>query len=150
MSWLKLYWGWTGRLNRLQFILGSYSLSFVSTLAMMALVPMLAPPAPGGFVANNAAWTVIAITQLVPLPWQLSLFTRRLHDVNLSGRWLLVLPAIVVADLGLIRVWAAFDESVWEMLLFLPMLAGMVLVFFAPGRPEPNRFGAPPRAGWLP
>lgn len=150
MRWLALYWGWTGRLNRLQFFLGTYSLAFVATLAMMALVPMVAPPAPGGFVANNAAWVVITVTQSLPLPWQISIAVRRLHDVNLSALWMLLLPGTVAVDLGLIRVWPGFDDSLWEGLLALPMLAGMLLLFFARGKVQPNRFGAPPRAGWFP
>jgi uncharacterized membrane protein YhaH (DUF805 family) len=89
MEILKSIFNWRGRLHRAGFWLQSVAVWIVFLLASSVFTPTL-----GSWVA----WllTPIALWALV------SIAVRRLHDRNLSGKWLLVILIPIVGALWLV------------------------------------------------
>ena len=73
-----------------------------------------------------------SILMLWPL---VAIYVKRLHDLNLSGWWLLVLPAIM-----LLAGMAGIER--WSLATWL----GVIVLGFVPGVRGDNRFGVDPIA----
>lgn len=151
MSWLRLFWGLHGRLNRRQFWLGNLVISVAATLIMMGLFEAIAPPAPGGGYALDPVM-ILHAANYATLPFGISLVVRRAHDVGRSGWWVIV-PSIVLSCWTWLVVAANLDDNL-EILLMTPAvviaLVILAVLFFGLGTPGPNAYGPPPREGWLP
>jgi uncharacterized membrane protein YhaH (DUF805 family) len=149
LSWLSLYWGWTGRLNRLQFLLGVYSLAIAGTVALFVFLPLVAPPAPGGgYIATREVWALVWTLQTIPAPFQASMAVRRVHDLGLSAVWVLAWFALVVIIL-IFETQNSF-HPLFEILILMPLIVAAFALVFTAGQPQANRFGPPPRGGWVP
>lgn len=73
----------------------------------------------------------------------ISLFVRRLHDLNLSGWWFWLWPAIMVFAFSLGAWDALFVPWAWGGLFLLAVISE-VLVMCIRGTIGPNRFGDDP------
>ncbi len=76
----------------------------------------------------------------------ISLTVRRLHDMDLSGKWFLIVPAGILLTFAI----ATFAPALMAQMLWIPVALVMVLYFvvgFVPGPAGENRFGHafPPR-----
>ncbi|MBR0693031.1 DUF805 domain-containing protein [Bradyrhizobium lablabi] len=125
-----------GRISRQEFRLGYFGLILVDVLIIRTWrnltiprvryynVPDLNPP------LDLAPLLAVLIT-LWPL---VAVLVKRLHDLNVSGWWLLlVLAAPAVADAIHIKIW-------------FPYLLLLAVLGFLPGRSGDNRFGRDPLA----
>lgn len=65
----------------------------------------------------------------------IAIYAKRLHDLNLSAWWLLVLPAVT-----LLALMVGIDQ--WNLSLWLQVM----VLGFVPGMRGDNRFGADPIA----
>lgn len=119
-AWRYFWTRWTfrGRASRSEYWWASFAIWLVAfavgTVLPLALAPMAGE---GGVIAMGVVYVLFSLAVAVP-GW--TLMVRRLHDVGLSGWWLLI---GVVPVVGMI----------------------VLLVFFVlPSRPAPNRFGPVP------
>jgi len=128
MSYIRrLYFSPVGRAGRL-----SYNLFFVVPLFLITMVL--------GFVSprNSQSALVVFVAFLLLVLWPMIVMnTKRLHDVGLSGWWLLVIWG---ASLGLERLLVRYG-NIYGYLVSL--LVG-VLFMALPGTNGPNKYGAKP------
>jgi len=101
-----------------------------------------------GFTGLPIFGLVVGLGLFVP---SLAVAVRRLHDVNLSGWWMLVpvLGITLAAIIGAVLLPMAAGGGAVAAAVVLAVFVGMVVVFARPGTAGPNRFGADPRAGGL-
>jgi uncharacterized membrane protein YhaH (DUF805 family) len=120
-----------GRIGRLRAMAYSFPIMGAAILAGVLGMFMFAksPVASGAFMLLLIAATLYACVRLMVL---------RLHDVNLSGKWILgfVLVAGVAGALQLPGLISAVSVLFW--------LAMTVIYCFIPGNPGDNDFGVPP------
>lgn len=137
---------WDGRIRGGQFLVWTFGVSFLSTLASMALVQAFIPrdPISGGWPADTKFWTVWSAGQLPGWIAIASLVARRLHDLGRSAIWLL--PALAYAAVVKLATlaWPDFYNSPLALAISLPWLAAVIWLIAAPGEPQENRYGAPP------
>ena len=119
----------TGRAGRAEYwwwIL--FSLLMTSGLYFVGLtVPQL------DWLAN--AWAVFSFVIGI------SLTVRRLHDIDMTGKWYLVVPGAIVITL----VLASIAPDATSHILFVPVVLVMIFYFlvgFGPGEAGDNRFGS--------
>jgi len=96
----------------------------------------------------------LQVLAIAPLP---ALAVRRLHDFGFSGRWGLILIALIIRALALDGIGLLAGEDIRSLiegplsyidwLLFLPCIALYVLLLAAPGTRGDNRYGPNPQAG---
>jgi uncharacterized membrane protein YhaH (DUF805 family) len=125
----------SGRLTRQEFWLGSIGL-FAVMVVLIRMLPNLAlhdqaDPMHRAQIDHTMRWS--ALVALVIVFWPLTvIFVKRLHDLNLSGRWMFGLLAIPLV----------------AKTVHLPPLAvvlvAVALIGFIPGTPGNNRFGLDP------
>lgn len=84
------------------------------------------------------------------LPW-VAVYVRRLHDIGLSGYWLLLWPLSYFLLVGIIIMFVFFSDEVTNWPLVYASLALLILVNLAftvlpawKSDPEENRYGPPP------
>jgi uncharacterized membrane protein YhaH (DUF805 family) len=140
-AWLFL--SLRGRVSRQEFWLGYFSLVIVALI----LVHVLPHPDggiyfPPGDTPDNQAWRdeLLGWPEFISLAltWPVvAIYAKRLHDLNLSAWWLLLLPAVT------------FTAGMSELnRLHIVAYGGLLLVLgFLPGGDGPNRFGEDPRGG---
>jgi len=128
----------SGRLSRQEFWLGSIG-SFAVMVVLIRTLPYLAlynqadRPWQGDQIDHTMRWSALAA--LVIVFWPLTvIFVKRLHDLNLSGRWLFGLLAIPLVGKAV---------HVPPLAIFLVAVA---LIGLIPGTSGNNRFGADPLA----
>jgi uncharacterized membrane protein YhaH (DUF805 family) len=163
MGLLSLLFSFHGRINRLQFWLGSLGVAFVViAVTVMTLVSMAASTGPidksgaglAPFLAVIATGALtIAPVWLVGAWCNLALQTKRFHDRGRSGYWTLLplLPAgmSVSTLMGSIATGApleAFAVSGPVLLSWAINLWFFIDLGCLPGTSGPNRFGDPPGA----
>jgi uncharacterized membrane protein YhaH (DUF805 family) len=118
-----------GRLNRIEFLVRSCAI-FITMLAVSVLAI---------FIIH---WGMPALL-FMPL-WIASLFAsiaiqvRRLHDLDLSGWWLLA--SFPMYGVGQILIDS--DVGIGIILGMIVSLAPTIVLFFVPGTKSPNRFDA--------
>ena len=138
---LSLY----GRVSRQEFWLGYVGIVVVALILVQVL------PYPSGalyFISGDAprdeAWRSALLWVGWPeiislaLTWPvIAIFAKRLHDLNLSAWWLLLVPAVT------------FIAGMSELTRLHIVAYGLLLVLlgFLPGSAGPNRFGEDPRGG---
>ena len=107
-----------GRIGRLRYLAFSMVTIILLYLALGVVAAVAIPQGPGGMTAMTAT---VGLLSLASLPIALMFMMQRLHDMNASG-------------------W-------WSVLMFVPIanaLMGLVLLF-APGTRGDNRFGLQPK-----
>lgn len=128
---LRHYADFKGRASRSEFWI-----FFVFVLAIQMLLPAL------------LGWRIGGLVSLLLLVPQLSVAVRRLHDVNCSGKELVV-PFLMLFATGFVAKFPGFLPR-----LVALGVAGTALIFFAAllrhlvkeGSKVPNRYGASPTA----
>ena len=110
-------------------------------------------------IATPLSWTGRAVVSdvvglILALPY-FALFARRLHDMNQSGWWALVLPLAIlislphaIADLTQEGALASARHGItWLGWIGLMIMIALFAMTITPGTIGPNRFGADPREG---
>ena len=137
----QLLFGFGGRLPRLRYFL----LSLIPAIVAFATGIMLAMNAGAGLAVFSQPLLVGCIVLLV-LAWivGLSLTVRRLHDLNLSGWWILAIWIVPAAlEAGAVR-WLNNPQLGSTLSSVVALLIGLWL-WLAPGTRGANRFGPDPR-----
>lgn len=135
---LKRYADFSGRASRSEF--WCFVAFVLLAQALARLLDMMFGR--GGYLPGPVAG-LVALVLLVP---QIAVAVRRLHDVNRSGRELLV-PCVMLIALPLVMAFGGFLPRIIAL-----GYAGMVLLVFAnllqlmlkSGSKIPNRYGASP------
>ncbi len=151
MKLQKILFNFDGRIGRLTYWLAI--LALIVAVQVLTFAPFLIP-------SENAAVFILALTS--QFIWLLSLWpilavgSKRLHDRNKTGWWLLVfwgLPVVLfVGGLSIAlfndpRTGRSGDLSTASILLFaglLPALWGIVELGILPGTRGPNLYGDDP------
>lgn len=157
MNWLRLFFGFKGRINRAQY----WGAGILANVVIYAAMFFVAAPLAGAKSAQDVVGALIGVGLLViPLSilsvWTgLAIQVKRLHDRNRSG-WmslLMFVPMFPAFSSGF-AAGSGGDPAAASAAL-LPMLGLGALIglgFFIdlgclPGTPGPNKYGDPPGAG---
>lgn len=129
-----------GRVSRQEFWLGYFGLVVVALLLVHALPhaegAIYFPP---GDTPDNETWRseLLGWPEFISLAltWPvIAIFAKRLHDLNLSAWWLLLIPAVTFV--------AGMSELTRLHIAAYCLL--LLLLGFLPGSAGPNRFGEDP------
>ena len=137
------YFSFKGRLNRKPFLmrlmmLGAISIFFV--LIVINAEPHLKED-PAHFATNVRKSLVLFWVYYIPLIIaSISLGVRRLHDLNLSGWWMLLGSGALLSTVNTGNT--AIDLAA-AILFYIAQLFNLFLIFFR-GTKGPNRFGEDP------
>ena len=137
----QLLFGFSGRLPRLRYFL----LSLIPAIVAVVAGIFLAMNAGAGLAIFSEPRLVVCAVVFV-LAWivGLSLAVRRLHDLNLSGWWVLaiwIVPSVV--EYGAVR-WLNNPQLGSTLSSVIALLIGLWLCL-APGTRGANAFGPDPR-----
>ena len=134
---LKKYADFKGRASRQEF--WTFFLFVVIAQALAGVVDLL-------FGARSGVFAVLAAVLLfVP---QLAVTVRRLHDVNRSGRELVV-PFLMLLAMPLIVIFRGFIAGIVTIGysgIVLLLFANLLLLLIKQGSSIPNKYGASPKA----
>ncbi|MDN3575630.1 DUF805 domain-containing protein [Chitinimonas viridis] len=119
-----------GRLNRLRYI--AYSTAFLFPLVLAAIL---------GAVALG--WVAIAAMVVLMLVFSLRYMALRLHDIGLSGKWLLLFPLS-----GMMLITGSPKAA---MVVYAIIVLGSLALWVVPGNADTNDYGAPnePNGPWV-
>ena len=135
---LKKYAEFKGRASRAEF--WTFFLFVLIAQAVAGIVDLLF----GGF--RSGAFSLLAgVLLFVP---QLAVTVRRLHDVNRSGRELLV-PFLMLLAMPLFVVFRGFIAGIITLGysgIVLLLFANLLLLLIKQGSSIPNKYGASPKA----
>jgi uncharacterized membrane protein YhaH (DUF805 family) len=132
-----------GRVSRQEFWLGYFGLVVIALILVHALPhPDGGTYFPPGDTPDNETWPdeLLGWPEFISLAltWPvIAIYAKRLHDLNLSARWLLLLPAVTFM--------AGMSELTRLQIVAYGLL--LVLLGFLPGSAGPNRFGEDPLGG---
>jgi uncharacterized membrane protein YhaH (DUF805 family) len=125
-----------GRVSGQEFRLGYFGLLIVNALLIRILYGIAIPPVRyyrGQDVDHTGGWVILMV--LIITLWPLTaVFVKRLHDLNVSGWWMLAAFAIA-------PVSSAVNIS-----LSIIVLSVVAVLSLLPGTSGDNRFGNDPRA----
>src|ERR1700744_2435308 len=134
-----------GRVSRQEFWLG-----YVGVIVIALILARLLPHAGGEFyfipsdTADNEAWQDTPLSFGWPefislvLTWPIiAIYAKRLHDLDLTAWWLLLLPAVTF--LAGVSMFGRLHVAAYCLLI--------LVLGFLPGSHGVNRFGDDPRAG---
>lgn len=155
MAWQQLLFSFNGRIGRSTFwltmspvIVAALALAYAPLLVFDALVGTESDEMPASFMIAGMAAQLIFFVGLWPI---MAVSSKRLHDRNKRGWWLLifwVLPFFLFfGGFGHAFTSRTGDTSTGSimMLASLPIaLWGLVELGILPGTKGPNRFGADP------
>ncbi len=163
MNLVSLLFGFSGRINRVQYWLGCVIAGVGGAMLFFTLALLTMPQ---GGVPKDELQALQALSSMgfafgVPLMlmgWAGSaLQTKRLHDRGRSGLWALapLLPVlmIVVNIVSGLTTGMRPEQVVASLMMWLVILQIINLVMFVDigcmaGKPEPNKFGPPPSGGF--
>jgi uncharacterized membrane protein YhaH (DUF805 family) len=132
---LKFCFSFFGRFNRKSFWIG-YGIGFLMIMIPIFAIETTIPD-------NKVAVTIGGLWYMVWLVSMLAVLTKRLHDLDYSGLWLLaffvVVPVAVTLALPGQRDLVGTLGGI-----------GIICLGIVPGNKGANRFGAPPSSGALP
>lgn len=154
---VSLLFSFHGRINRLQYWLGSLGVGFAAMLALFLVGVLLAPQAGASKEAALAAAPLMLIMMGlvgIVMGWSgLALQVKRFHDRNQPG-WLTVLPLIPAfgmssAIVGGMTSGQSIAQVVAAMQPYMLALWAINLFFFINlgclgGTDGPNKYGPPP------
>lgn len=140
----SMFFTFKGRINRLSFFLRIIALIvivFFSALAISFFVGMLAMFGPVGFILAIIVTIGFAIAIWIA---SLSLYVRRLHDMNLSG--MLVFGYVALSILISALEFADTNSTVIMLRLIFNVLViiSFLILLFWPGTKGPNKYGEDP------
>jgi uncharacterized membrane protein YhaH (DUF805 family) len=126
-----------GRISRQEFLLGYLGLVIVNAVLIRTWTNLTIPQVryySGRDTDHSHEWTIL-LTLLINF-WPLAaVFVKRLHDLNVSGWWML-------ATLIIAPVSSATNVSIWIIVLLVVAILSLLT-----GTSGANRFGNDPRAG---
>lgn len=149
MSGPEFLWGWQGRLNRRQALLGFLALGVFSTIGMFVLLPLVGETSGGGYLVSGADLFVVRLPGLLLLPFQASMIARRVHDHGRSA-WLLAALAAVMIGGSWVFDLTGLRDTAFEMVAALPISLVSFWLLLAPGDTAANAYGPPPSPTWWP
>jgi uncharacterized membrane protein YhaH (DUF805 family) len=124
-----------GRVSRQEFRLGYFGLVIVNALLIRTFYGIAMPRVryySGHDADHTGGWVILMV--LIIILWPLTaVFVKRLHDLNVSGWWMLAAFAIA-------PVSSATNISVWIIMLLVVAILSLL-----PGTSGHNRFGNDPR-----
>lgn len=143
MGWIRFVFRWDGRIRGGQFIVWTFGVGSLSTLASMALVDAFIPRDPilGGWPADAKFWSIWSLGQLPGFVSTASLAARRLHDLGKSAVWLIPFFAYIAVLYLADFMWPDFKDTWMALILALPTLIVVLWLIGAPGEKHDNRFG---------
>ncbi|MDX2275359.1 MAG: DUF805 domain-containing protein [Hyphomonadaceae bacterium] len=140
MSWLNANLRGAGRLNRLGLLRAQIASVFVTAIAAI-----IASMAMWALNAHDVAVWIPAFGLMAGQLYMIAPTVRRLHDLDLSGYWLI--PIWSLSPIAL-AIWLLWPASATALLITRCMAvstsAATIGLFIAPGQQGGNRFGAPP------
>ena len=126
-----------GRVSRQEFRLGCLGLLILNALLVRIVYRITVPPVTFYYgryeVDHLLRWPVLVALVIVIWPL-IAVFVKRLHDLNVSGWWMLA--ALAIPPLS-----KAININTWNSFLLI-----VVLLSFIPGAAGSNRFGHDPLA----
>ncbi len=143
MSWRELFWGWHGRINRAQFFVGLIIVQIGTAMAAYAAVWLVAP----SLSTIERGHLFHEVSAVAALPFAVSLFHRRLHDVGYDARFLVVVLGLLVAGYVLEKFAPQFELSPWFVVLSAPFSFLGLGLLIALGSERENQFGPRPAPG---
>lgn len=157
MVWLRLLFGFKGRINRLQYWGGGVLMNVLFAAVMGTVgAPLLQAKSPESIIAALASLGLVMIPLSIASLWSsLALQVKRLHDRGRTG-WislLTFLPGIGMLATGLGSGFAGgAAPDVMGSLPFLGLALAIGAYFFIDlgclqGTPQVNRYGPPPGGG---
>jgi uncharacterized membrane protein YhaH (DUF805 family) len=156
MIWLRMLFGFKGRINRLQYWGGGVLMNVLAAVVMgMIGAPLLNAKSEGEVIASLAGLGLVMFPLSIVSLWaSLALTVKRLHDRGRTG-WislLLFLPGLVMFATGFSRglAGAAPDPTSMLPVLGIGLAIGayfLVDLGLLPGAPGVNRYGPPPGGG---
>ena len=151
MSWLKVLFGVKGRVNRLQYLGGLLGVSLICTAAMFPMMALFADKAPGGGYSDSPRTDAVMWLCATPAAVvETTLMIRRIHDLGRSALLLLwgaIYWAVLLCATNV--VWPGLRQTIFEFIAASPLFIALVILQFAPGQKQSNRFG-PPNAVFVP
>lgn len=163
MNLVSFLFGFSGRINRLQYWLGCLGAGFGGAVLMLMLGILTMP---AGGTPKTAADAMVLLPSMgmtfgIPLMlmgWICSaLQTKRFHDRGRSGLWALApfipMTMIVITVISGAATNASIEHvlssaGMWFGLLQLVNLFMFVDLGCMPSKPEPNKYGNPPGGGF--
>jgi uncharacterized membrane protein YhaH (DUF805 family) len=156
---VSLLFGFSGRINRAQYWLGSLGAGFGLAFIVVMLMALGGMPSPAMTDEQKFAH-LVSMFGMALLPavlvgsWcGLALQWKRLHDRGRSGVWVFlpVLPSFMMVSsvFGAIAGGAhpaaiAAAAQPWGTILWIIQLGFLIDLGFLPGKPGPNKYGDPP------
>ncbi|MEZ5958842.1 MAG: DUF805 domain-containing protein [Hyphomonadaceae bacterium] len=160
---VSLLFGFSGRINRVQFWLGSVIGGVGGAVLLFLLALLTMPAAPFPKTPEASAQFIPSLSFALGLPLLLmswigsALQTKRFHDRGRSGLFALLpmLPLIMIvaavisgAATGASLEQVVSSATLWFFLLQLINLFMFVDLGCMPGKAEANRYGPPPGGGF--
>ena len=139
LATLKKYAEFKGRASRAEF--WTFFLFVLIAQAVARVVDVLF----GGWLLGGAFSLLAAVLLFVP---QLAVTARRLHDVNRSGRELIV-PFLMLLAMPLFVMFRGFIAGIVALGYYgivLLLFANLLLLLIKRGSSIPNKYGASPKA----
>lgn len=162
MGLVSLLFGFKGRINRVQYWLGSLGAGFGVILLLVVLLVIGGMPNPAASKEQQAAQALatiglMVIPALLLASWcGLALQWKRFHDRGRSGAWVFLpmLPSFMMVSsvFGAIATGAhpaaiAQAAQPWATILWIIQLGMLIDLGFLPGKEGPNKYGDPPGGG---
>lgn len=163
MNVVSLLFGFSGRINRVQYWLGCV-IAGVSGAVLFFMLALMTMPSGGlpktgpGMMQALATLGFAFALPLVLMCWAATaLQTKRFHDRGRSGLWALApLVPMMMITVSVVSgvIGGQHPEQVvasigmWLLLLQVINIAIFVDVGCMPGKPEPNKYGNPPGGGF--
>ena len=149
MPMSQLLFSFQGRLNRKPYWLTTLAIIAILVVIVGILFAVAGASLLTGDFSGLGAAAIVLVLLYIPLLWiGLALGTKRLHDRNKSGWWLVVfwlVPVILqlagerIEGLGIVLTLAGFAISIW----------GLVEIGFLRGTVGPNQYGPDPLEGHM-
>lgn len=140
----SMFFTFQGRINRLSFflrIIGLIAIAFIATFFIAIFAGLLAAIGSLGMLLG-----ILIMIVFIGGIWiaSLTLYVRRLHDINLSGMWVLgyVILSLLIGALE----FATYDPAIQIISLVFNLLViiSALLLLFWPGTKRPNKYGKDP------
>lgn len=162
MNLVSFLFGFSGRINRLQYWLGYLGAGFGGAVLILVLGVLTMPAGGAPKTSADALLLLPSMGVTFGIPLMLmgwigsALQTKRFHDRGRSGLWALApfvpLTMIVITVISAAATNASIEHvlssaGTWFGLLQLVNLFMFVDLGCMPSKPEPNKYGNPPGGG---
>jgi uncharacterized membrane protein YhaH (DUF805 family) len=138
---------WHGRDTRLPYAL-QMLVALVSMIAIVAaaIELALAMRSPDDVGVNAAVPLFLILGVGAWIAFVVLAHIRRLHDLNVSGWWIVAIIILTLSLIFMIAQWVISSRDVWLVPLFLSVLVTPLVLSVVPGTHGDNRYGPDPRS----